>query len=110
MLAEPLVARVPSRVADAFMAVEEDDAVAAMKCLAQPADRDPAIVSGESGCNGLAGLIRSAVRAGLERRRCVRPSSRILLVNTEGATDPGLYERLVGARPRLCRNKEVMPV
>lgn len=104
--------RVLSRVADAFMTVEEDDAVAAMKCLAQPADRDPAIVSGESGCVGLAGLIRALSEPDWKAALRLDVSSRILLVNTEGATDPGLYERLVGASPAevASRNKEVMPV
>src|SRR5438128_1446787 len=40
--------RVLSRVADAFMTVEEADAVAAMNRLARPVAGDPAIVAGES--------------------------------------------------------------
>ena len=36
-------------VADAFMTVDEEDAVAAMNRLARPAGGDPAIVAGESG-------------------------------------------------------------
>ncbi|WP_027169745.1 diaminopropionate ammonia-lyase [Mesorhizobium sp. WSM3224] len=99
--AEPsLVAwRVLSRVGDAFMTVDEEDAVAVMKRLARPSGHDPAIVSGESGGAGLAGLIRAAgdkpVRAtlGLDTR------SRVLVINSEGATDPGRYAELVGVAP-----------
>ena len=47
--------RVLSRVADAFMTVEDADAVAVMNRLARPAGDDPAIVAGESGGAGLAG-------------------------------------------------------
>ncbi len=98
--------RVLSRVADAFMAVEEEDAVAAMKRLARPAGHDPAIVSGESGCVGLAGLTRALVEPGIKAALKLDASSRILLVNTEGATDPGLYELLVGASPAMVVNRE----
>ena len=47
--------RVLSRVADAFMTVDEDDAISVMKRLADPLESDPAIVAGESGGVGLAG-------------------------------------------------------
>ncbi|MBN9056798.1 MAG: diaminopropionate ammonia-lyase, partial [Rhizobiales bacterium] len=61
--------RVLSRAADAFMTVGEEDAVAAMRQLARPVAGDPAIVAGESGGVGLAGLMRAAadpaVRAAL---------------------------------------------
>ena len=56
----PLAWRVLSRAADAFMTVEDADAVAVMNRLARPAGGDPAIVAGESGGAGLAGAIRAA--------------------------------------------------
>lgn len=98
--------RVLSRVADAFMTVEEKDAIAAMKRLARPGGRDPAIVSGESGCVGLAGLTRALAEPGIKAALKLDAASRILLVNTEGATDPGLYELLVGASPAMVVNRE----
>ncbi|RVC76039.1 diaminopropionate ammonia-lyase, partial [Mesorhizobium sp. M4A.F.Ca.ET.022.05.2.1] len=52
--------RVLSRIGDAFMTVDEEDAVSVMNRLARPSGDDPAIVSGESGGAGLAGLIRAA--------------------------------------------------
>lgn len=89
--------RVLARVADAFMTVDEDEAVAVMRLLAQPSAGDPAIVSGESGGVGLAGLIRAVadhkVALGLDSQ------SRVLLINTEGATDPHRYAELVGMTP-----------
>ncbi|PLP57669.1 diaminopropionate ammonia-lyase [Mesorhizobium loti] len=91
--------RVLSRVTDAFMAVEEEDAVAAMNRLARPAGDDRAIVSGESGCVGLAGLMRALAEPEWKAALRLDASSRILLINTEGATDPGLYEQLVGSSP-----------
>jgi diaminopropionate ammonia-lyase len=87
--------RVLSRVADGFMTVEEDDAVAAMKQLARPIGADPGIIAGESGGVGLAGLTRAL--AYHEAREALRlgPQSRIFLINTEGATDPLRYAELV---------------
>ncbi len=87
--------RVLSRVADGFMTVEEEDAVAAMKRLARPLGADPAIVAGESGGVGLAGLIRAL--ADPEARKALRldAQSRIFVINTEGATDPRRYAELV---------------
>ncbi len=59
MLSEPsLVAwRILSRVAHAFMTVDEASAPAVMNRLGRPIGTDPAIVSGESGGAGLAALI-----------------------------------------------------
>jgi diaminopropionate ammonia-lyase len=91
--------RVLSRAADAFITVEEEDAIAAMRQLAFPLGSDLAIVAGESGCVGLAGLIRAAqdaeTRAGLR----LDDASRVLLINTEGATDTRSYTALVGRTP-----------
>ncbi len=87
--------RVLSRVADGFMTVEEEDAVAAMKRLARPLGADPAIVAGESGGVGLAGLIRALTDPEACKALCLGAQSRIFVINTEGATDPQRYAELV---------------
>ena len=92
--------RVLSRVADAFMTVDEQDAVAVMNRLARPAGDDPAIVSGESGGAGLAGLIRAGSSPDMRIALGLDAGSRVLVVNTEGATDPGRYAELVGLAPQ----------
>lgn len=91
--------RILSRVADAFMTVEDEDAVAAMRKLAHPAGNDPAIVAGESGGVGLAGFLRAAADAGIRSRIGLDRAARVLVINTEGATDPERYAELVGERP-----------
>jgi diaminopropionate ammonia-lyase len=88
--------RVLSRVADGFMTVEEEDAVAVMKRLARPLGADPAIVAGESGGVGLAGLIRALAEPEARKTLDLGPQSRIFLINTEGATDAVRYAELVG--------------
>ncbi|MBN9547781.1 MAG: diaminopropionate ammonia-lyase [Alphaproteobacteria bacterium] len=91
--------RVLSRIGDAFMTVEEEDAVSVMNRLARPSGDDPAIVSGESGGAGLAGLIRAAGDRKMRAALGLDGNSRVLIVNSEGATDPGRYAELVGMAP-----------
>ncbi|RWF26486.1 MAG: diaminopropionate ammonia-lyase [Mesorhizobium sp.] len=91
--------RVLSRIGDAFMTVDEADAVSVMSRLARPSGDDPAIVSGESGGAGLAGLIRAAGDKKLRAALGLDAGSRVLIVNSEGATDPGRYADLVGMAP-----------
>lgn len=87
--------RILSRAANAFLTVDEDDAIAAMRLLANPSGSDPAIVAGESGGVGLAGLLRAARHGSLRRALSLDRRSRVLVFNTEGATDAGAYEALV---------------
>ncbi|MBZ9823132.1 diaminopropionate ammonia-lyase [Mesorhizobium sp. CA4] len=91
--------RVLSRIGDAFMTVDEEDAVAVMNRLARPSGNDPAIVSGESGGAGLAGLIRAAGDRKIRAALGLDGNSRVLIINSEGATDPGRYAELVGMAP-----------
>ncbi|MFQ5705060.1 MAG: diaminopropionate ammonia-lyase [Gemmatimonadales bacterium] len=92
--------RVLKTGADAFMTVSDGAAEAAMGLLAGCMGGDPAIVAGESGVGGLAGLL--TLSEDQDARRSVRlgPDSRVLLIGTEGATDPEIYERIVGRTPR----------
>ncbi|NTJ62024.1 diaminopropionate ammonia-lyase [Agrobacterium rhizogenes] len=91
--------RILSRSADAFMTVDEDEAIGAMRQLADPEAGDPAIVSGESGGVGLAALVKVSADQDLRSKLRLGKDSRVLLINTEGATDPALYQKLVGASP-----------
>jgi diaminopropionate ammonia-lyase len=95
--------RILSRVADAFMTVEETDAVAVMRRLARPTGNDPAVVAGESGGVGLAGCMRAMADPAMRRQLGLDESSRVFVINTEGATDPERYRALVGAQPEDIR-------
>jgi diaminopropionate ammonia-lyase len=88
----------------AVLAIPDEYARRAMRRLARPAGtsrgRDPEIVAGESGAAGLAGLLALATDPGLAEARArvdLGPSSRVLLFNTEGDTDPESYRMIVGA-------------
>lgn len=81
------------RAAFAFMAVPDESAVACMKALAA---RRPPVVAGESAVAGMAGLLLAAAEPFARTALCLDEASRVLLFGTEGATDPEVYERLVG--------------
>ena len=95
----PLAWRVLSRVADGFMTVDDADAIAVMNRLARPTGGDPPIVAGESGGAGLAGAIRAATDPKMRANLGLTASSRLFVINTEGATDPARYAELVGMSP-----------
>ncbi|PDT16646.1 diaminopropionate ammonia-lyase [Rhizobium sp. J15] len=97
--------RVLSRAADAFMTVEETEATAIMNRLARPVAGDPAIVAGESGGVGLAAAIKAAADPASRAALAIGQGSRIFVVNTEGATDPGKYEEITGLPPAAVAAK-----
>ncbi|MGS0896136.1 diaminopropionate ammonia-lyase [Burkholderia stagnalis] len=81
---------------DHFMLIDDDDAVRAMRRLAAGSERDVPIVAGESGAAGVAGLaVLMRDRAGA-RAVGLDATSRVLAINTEGATAPSVYRRCVG--------------
>ncbi len=82
---------------NAYVAVEDEQARTAMRLFAAQG-----IASGESGAAGLAGLLelvegREAGRAREALR--IGAGSRVLLLSTEGVTDPIAYAAIVGKLP-----------
>jgi diaminopropionate ammonia-lyase len=92
----PLAWRFLRPCVDFFMTIEDDEAVGAMHRLAAGSARDIPVVGGESGVAGLAGLIALANDPRLAEQVGLNGESRVLLINTEGATAPGVYQELVG--------------
>jgi diaminopropionate ammonia-lyase len=83
---------------DAYVAIDDVWAFKAMRALARPIDGDAPVEAGASGACGLGALLAllrdpaladARTLAGLDER------PRVLLFNTEGATDPDLYTRIV---------------
>lgn len=91
--------RILERVADGFMTVDEASATEVMRRLASPQAGDPAVVAGESGGAGLAGVMTVLRDPALAASIGLGPQARVLVINTEGATDAALYERIVGRSP-----------
>jgi diaminopropionate ammonia-lyase len=82
--------------ADAAVAIGDDWALAAVRALASPRDGDPVVVAGETGGAGLAALLALQDRADLRAQLGLDGASRVLLLGSEGDTDPEIYRRIVG--------------
>lgn len=85
------------RGAEFFMAVEDSAAIACMRLLYRGAPGQASIVAGESGVAGLAGLL-AVVNDSHGARALLRldSASSVLLIGSEGATDPEIFRSLVG--------------
>ena len=57
------------------------------------------MVAGESGGAGLAGVVTVLRDPELAAKIGLGPKARVLVINTEGATDPALYAEIVGRSP-----------
>lgn len=91
-LPSPLALPLLAAGIDDFVAVDDDAARSAMRDLARAG-----VVSGESGAAGLAGL--AAWGQGGADGRGLSQADVVLLISTEGATDPQAYARIVGDVP-----------
>ncbi len=81
---------------DHFLTISDAAAVYAMRTLAAGQQGDVPIVAGESGAAGLAGLTVLMQDTAMARAVGLDHRSRVLLINTEGATAPSVYHSLVG--------------
>ena len=96
----PLAFEAVLPIVDAYVAIDDQWAHDAMRRLARPAGSDPAIAAGASGSAALGGLLAvctdPALLAVRERLR-LGPSSRVLVVVSEGVTDPQLRSQILHA-------------
>lgn len=86
---------------DCYAAIPDGYATEAMRRLAAAG-----LVSGETGASGLGGLIALLADPAARVARSslgLGPASSVLVISTEGATDPANYERVVG------RSAEMVP-
>jgi diaminopropionate ammonia-lyase family/NCS1 nucleoside transporter family len=83
---------------DVFCGITDDHTYDAMRLLA-----DNGVVAGESGAAGLGALLAVVAGGNQAEREALGlgPDATVLLVNTEGATDPLNYKRVVGVKPEV---------
>ena len=79
-----------------FLSIPESLVGPSMRLLGKPNGDDPAIVAGESAICGLAGLIGACQQTALREALGLNADSVVLLIGSEGATDPEIYAQLVG--------------
>ena len=86
--------------AEAFMAIPDDAAADTMRRLAQEG-----IVGGESGVAGLAGFRVAAADPAMRQALGLDEKSHILVIGTEGDTDPDVYRAIVGETGETIRKR-----
>ena len=92
----PAAWEVVSGAARAFVALDDRYALDAVRLFANPQGGDPVIVSGETGAVGLAALLAAREHEALRTLLEIDAASRILLLGSEGDTDPDIYKRITG--------------
>ena len=95
----PLAWTVLAPLADAVVGLSDEAAIEGMRGLADGRWGDAPVVAGESAVAGLMALMVVADDAAARATLKLGPDSRVLVFGTEGATDPVLWERLVGRPP-----------
>ena len=84
------------RRVSACLRIEDEAAAEAMRVLANPKGEDPAIVAGETGAAGLAGLLALVNDVEVRNSLGLNASARVVIFNCEGATDPTAYRQIIG--------------
>lgn len=100
----PVAWALVSQGLDLFVAVEDELARCAIRALAADG-----IVAGESGAAGLAGLLAAVTGSHSDELRAALGLGRgasVLVLSTEGATDPDAYASIVASQPRHCAADE----
>ena len=90
----------------AFMTVEDRAATDAMRQAAERADGDPGVVLGDTGSAGWAGFLAASSDPRLREQLGLDADSRVVIVATEGATDPEVYREIVGRSPEEVEEAE----
>ena len=79
-----------------FMTIPDTLIPVMMRDLANKKCANTAVVSGESGVSGLAGLVTACETPEFRKALKLDENSVILLFSSEGATDPEMYQEIVG--------------
>ena len=92
----PAAWEIVSGAASSFVALDDRFALDAVRLFADAQPGDPAIVSGETGAVGLAALLAAREHGDLRALLELDATSRVLLLGSEGDTDPDIYQRITG--------------
>jgi diaminopropionate ammonia-lyase len=78
-----------------YLTIPDDIIGPTMRLLYRPTGKTPRIEAGESGVAGLAALISGALQPDLRAALGLDAGSRVLLIGSEGITDPEIFAELV---------------
>ena len=79
-----------------FLTIPESLVAPTVRLLARPLDGDPVIEAGESAIAGLAALIAARSDADLSAKLGLDENCRVLLIGSEGVTDPEIFAAIMG--------------
>lgn len=82
--------------ADGFISIQDETAAETMRILADGRFGDVPVVAGESAVAGLAAMLVAADDPASRRLLKLDENSLVLVIGTEGATDPAVYRSIVG--------------
>ena len=83
----------------AFLTIPDEAAVDAIRQAATGVDGDSSVVIGETGIAGWAGFLAATCDENLRQQLGLNCNSRVVIIATEGATDPEVYRNLVSVSP-----------
>jgi diaminopropionate ammonia-lyase len=83
----------------AFLTIPDEAAVDAIRQAAAGVSGDPSVVIGETGIAAWAGFLAATRDENLHQQLGLDCNSRVVIIATEGATDPEVYRNIVGASP-----------
>jgi diaminopropionate ammonia-lyase len=81
-----------------FLTIPDSLVAPCVRLLARPCAGDPAIEAGESAIAGLAALIAARQDAALSAKLGLDAQSRVLLIGSEGVTDPEIFAQIMEGR------------
>ncbi|MFM1940915.1 MAG: hypothetical protein RLY32_2657, partial [Pseudomonadota bacterium] len=96
----PIAWQILSRAADDACVVCEDDVREAMRSLHRGESDDPSVISGETGAAGLALLQAGQAMPHLAQALGLDARSRVLIIGSEGNTDPEIYRTIIQQPPQ----------
>lgn len=92
----PAAWEIVSGAASDYVAIDDRFALDGVRRFANPVAGDAAIVSGETGASGLAALLAAQEFPELREMLGLGPAARVLLLGSEGDTDPQIYQSITG--------------
>ena len=78
-----------------YLTIPDNLVAPTVRLLARPQGNDPAIEAGESAVAGLAALIAACQDPTLRKALGLDQSSRVLLIGSEGVTDPDIFKAIM---------------
>lgn len=94
----PLGYEILSRYCDMFLSVSDEMTKRGMKMLNKPLKDDPKIISGESGAVGMGVLDEIMTNPEYDKLKTyleLNEKSNVLIISTEGNTDPDVYKSII---------------